>query len=282
MKGGQFERGDFDAYYRFSPAALALREAVRLKAVRDLDLDEPILDVGCGDGLFARLAYPRKQVWGIDINPTEIKRAQATASYKTLVCGNVCDVQLPEAFFGSAIANCSLEHVPNLPEALANIRRSLRSGAMFILIVPTPDWSRKLAIAEFLVRLGMSRVASAYADSLDRVFHHVHLEDEVWWNERLSEAGFEPLETRRIVSRAASWVFEALLPPSALGFVVKRFTGRWVLAPTLRNMTVGMSRSLVEYLCRNLPEDARNSRAEYVILARASEQTGLAAHEEGT
>src|SRR5262245_10326793 len=54
---------DFAAYYRFSPSALAVRECLRLRAVRKFDLAPPILDIGCGDGLFATLAYPGKQVW---------------------------------------------------------------------------------------------------------------------------------------------------------------------------------------------------------------------------
>ncbi|MDZ4064165.1 MAG: class I SAM-dependent methyltransferase, partial [Coriobacteriia bacterium] len=68
----------FAAYYKFALVALALRECIRLQAVRHMALPEPILDVGCGDGLFARLAYPGKQSWGIDIEPSELQRAQST------------------------------------------------------------------------------------------------------------------------------------------------------------------------------------------------------------
>jgi SAM-dependent methyltransferase len=263
-----FDADDFTTYYSFSPAALALREAVRLRAVRGLELAEPILDVGCGDGLFAQLAYPGKQIWGIDINPSEVKRAQATASYQTLICGNVCQVDLPPAFFGSAIANCSLEHVPDLPAALANIRRSLRPGATFVLIVPTPDWSRQLALAGLLERAGLASVAGAYADALDRVFKHVHLHDDDWWHARLADAGFGAASTRPIVSRATSWLFEMLLPASALGLMVKKLTGRWIAMPSLRGATASLSRNLIERIGERLPE-GQDQAAEYLIIARA-------------
>src|SRR5580658_2944858 len=146
---------DFAAYYRFAPAALALRECARLRAVREIELDEPILDVGCGDGLFARLAYPGRQTWGIDINPSEVQRAQATRAYSTLICGNICAVDLPRAFFSSAIANCSLEHVPDIRGALRNIRSTLRPDATFVMIVPTPNWTAQLATVELLERVGL-------------------------------------------------------------------------------------------------------------------------------
>ncbi|MCG8420825.1 MAG: class I SAM-dependent methyltransferase [Proteobacteria bacterium] len=270
MAGEPMEYDDFSAYCRFSPVALAVREAVRLAAVRHLDLAEPILDVGCGDGLFAGLAYPHRQVWGIDINPVEIKRAQATASYSTLICGNVSHVALPRGFFGSAVANCSLEHVPDLPEALANIGRSLRPGAAFALIVPTPEWSRHLALAELLGRVGLHRAATAYGNALDRVFRHIHLQDDRWWSDRLREAGFDAINIRTIVSRATSWIFEMFLPPSAMGWAVKKLTGRWIVAPVLRGPSTELSWKVIEQLYRVLPDGDSRSASEYLIVARAT------------
>jgi SAM-dependent methyltransferase len=130
---------DFAAYYRFSPAALAVRECLRLRAVRKFELRSPILDIGCGDGLFAALAYPGKQVWGIDVNLTEIRRAQATSAYNALICGSITNVALPNSFFRGAIANCSLEHVPDLDQALANIRRVHRHRPDAALDAPACD-----------------------------------------------------------------------------------------------------------------------------------------------
>jgi SAM-dependent methyltransferase len=258
---------DFAAYYAFTPAALALRETVRLAAVRTIDLPEPILDVGCGDGLFARLAYPGRQVWGIDINPHEVRRAQASQSYRTLIVGSVCDVDLPTGFFKSAIANCSLEHVPDLPAALRNIRRSMQPGAPFVLIVPTPDWSRHLAIPAALSRLGLHAIARAYGDALDKIFFHVHLHEEDWWRARLDEAGFTTEEVRPLVQRSTSWAFDLLLPPSLIGYVTKKLTGRWVLAPALRPFTADLVRRLITAVADQIPDDGR--AGEYLIFTRA-------------
>ncbi len=239
------DASDFAAYYRFSPAALALRECVRLRAVRTIDLPDPILDVGCGDGLFARLAYPGRRTWGIDINPTEVQRAQASSSYTTLICGNICGVDLPAGFFGSAIANCSLEHVPDLHGALTNIRHSLRDDGRFALIVPTPHWTRSLATAHALDILGLRGLSRAYGEALDRVFSHVHLYDEATWAKVLDRAGFEDVVCETIVTPPSSWAFDLMLYPSFLGFLTKKLTGRWVMAPTLRPLTVDTARAVV-------------------------------------
>jgi SAM-dependent methyltransferase len=259
---------DFAAYYAFAPAALALRECVRLKVVRGVDLPGPILDVGCGDGLFARLAYPGRQTWGIDINPSEVQRAQATAAYNTLICGNIASVDLPAQFFNSAIANCSLEHVPELDGALANIRRALKPGAKFVLIVPTPDWTRWLAVSRALDQVGLQGLARAYGDGLDRVFSHVHLYDARGWAERLERAGFEQVEWRPIVDPSTSWAFDVMLYPSLVGYLTKRLTGRWVAAPRLRFLTVDLARQIVNALGAIAPQEG--GAAEYLLTCRVA------------
>lgn len=259
---------DFSAYYAFAPAALAVRECVRLGAVRKLNLAEPLLDVGCGDGLFARLAYPRKQAWGIDINPNEVQRAQRTASYMTLICGNITGVHLPEGFFGSAIANCSLEHVPDIQGALLNIRRALKPNGQLVLIVPTPNWTHHLAIPEALQSIGLVGLARAYGDALDRVFSHVHLYDADGWRAQLERAGFIMDEARPIASRPTSWAFDVMLYPSLVSYVVRRLTGRWIAAPSLRPLTVDFARAFVNAVGRLAPKGDDSDAAEYMILAR--------------
>lgn len=259
---------DFAAYYNFAPSALAVRECIRLRAVRQVELVEPLLDVGCGDGLFARLAYPDKQAWGIDINPDEVQRAQRTSSYRTLVCGNICGVQLPESFFASAIANCSLEHVPDIHAALRNIRRAMRPGATFVMIVPTPQWSRQLAVAELMMRAGLVGLAHAYGDALDNLFSHIHLYDDVTWRRHLADAGFRTTRVTEICGRSASWAFDAMLYPSAFAYVMRRFTKRWIAVPGIRPVSVDIIRAAVNALGRLAPEGGGG--AEYMFVAEAT------------
>ena len=264
---------DFAAYYRYAPAALALRECARLRAVREIDLAEPILDVGCGDGLFARLAYPGRQTWGIDINPSEVQRAQTTQTYSTLICGNICAVDLPRQFFSSAIANCSLEHVPDLRAALVNIRGTLKPGSRFVLIVPTPNWTSQLATVELLERLGLHGLARAYGDGLDKVFSHIHLHDEEAWVKLLAEAGFDEVESRPIVDRGTSWAFDLMLYPSLLAYFTKKLTGRWVLFPGLRLLTVDAVRGALNTWGGSVPKGKAPGEFLLMCRARASDPT---------
>jgi len=227
------------------------------------------LDVGCGDGLFARLAWPGKQTWGIDINPTEVQRAQSTQAYSTLVCGNICTVDLPKAFFGSAIANCSLEHVTDLAGALANIRSALRPGAPFVLIVPTPAWASDLMVPTLLSKLGMVSLARAYGDGLDQIFRHVHLYDDATWARHLKTVGFEAVEVRPVAGRRVSYTFDLMLLPSLVGYLNKRLTGRWVLVPGLRPFSADAVRGFLNSVASHMTESTGQA-AEYLIYCRAA------------
>lgn len=263
---------DFAAYYRYAPAALAVRECLRLRAVRKHALPEPIFDIGCGDGVFAALAYPGKQIWGIDINADEVRRAQATSTYSTLVCGSITEVSLPEGFFRSAIANCSLEHVPRLDLALAQIRRALAPGARFILIVPTPGWTKLLAIPDLLTKAGLPALADAYGSGLDSIFHHIHMYDAAEWQAQLEAAGFQVRSIETLTSRRSSWVFDILLYPSLLGLLNKRLTGKWVQSPMLRNLSVDVVRRAVDRLAALVPDS--NEGSEYLIVCETPEAAG--------
>ncbi len=260
------EAEDFEKYYRYTPAALAIREVVRLRAVRRLGLSGPILDVGCGDGLFARLAYPEQQSWGIDINPSEVQRAQKSKSYGTLICGNICDVHLPTGFFESAIANCSLEHVPDISGALSTIFHALRPGGTFIMIVPTPDWDQKLLIPEWLSKLGLRGAARAYGDGLNNIFNHIHLYPQKRWEELLCGIGFTTERCEEIALRDTSWAFDVMLYPSLLGLLVRKLTGRWVLAPFLRPLSADLTRKVIDAIGRAVHET--DGAAEFMFVCR--------------
>lgn len=259
----------FADYFAYAPAALALRECVRLAAMRGVELPEPILDVGCGDGIFARLCYPDRQVWGIDINPSEVRRAQSTATYSTLICGSVTTTDLPDGYFKSAIANCSLEHVPDISGAFRTISRSLAKGAPFVLIVPTPDWTHELFVPKVLESLGLGSLARSYRDGLDQIFYHVHLYDAKKWEELLVAEGFVVERVEPIVSSGVTGAFDVLLYPSVSGWLVKKLTGRWTLMPGVRRAFAFLPKLAVRALSAAMRRDIESMRpGEFIVHAR--------------
>ena len=236
---------DFTKYFPFAPAALCVKECARLTEIRRYDCPGPILDVGCGDGLFARIAFKDAEIWGIDVDAKEGGWALASRAYTQIILGDIARAKLPQEFFATCIANCSLEHVPDLDAALATIRGSLAPGGRAYMFVPNRDWASWFASVRLLRALGLEGAGRALQDSVDRVFKHRHLYDEAEWRRRVEKAGLVVERVDPVLSTATTVTFELLLLPSLLGLVNKKMTTRWTNFPRLRRWAARPAYELV-------------------------------------
>ena len=91
------------------PAFRAILRAVEARFYHQIDLQEPILDLGCGDGNFAELTfneYGRRLTVGLDPWWNPIKKSQRGEIYVdgvTQALGN--KMPFPSNHFASAISN---------------------------------------------------------------------------------------------------------------------------------------------------------------------------------
>jgi SAM-dependent methyltransferase len=257
---------DFQSYYPYAPTALAIKECVRLHSMRELQCEGPILDVGCGDGLFARLAFQDAEVWGIDIDGNEGRRAQASRAYSHVMLADITRARLPESFFGSCIANCSLEHVPDLGAALRTIYKALKPGGVVYAFLPNKDWASHMATPRVLERLGLQSLSRTVCEAIDQQFRHEHLEDAEGWARWFRDAGFEVPRVEPIGSTASTVTFEMFLLPSLLGLTTKKLTGRWTLFPRLRSLEAVPVFALVRSLLALQGESEMT--AEFIVEGR--------------
>jgi SAM-dependent methyltransferase len=256
---------DFQRYFPFTPAALCIKECARLSALRRFTCPPPILDVGCGDGLFASIAFADAEVWGIDIDAKEGRWAAASRAYAQVVLGDVTRAKLPEGFFETCIANCSLEHVPRIDLAMQNIKRSLKPGGRVLMFVPNRDWAKHLVSYRFLESIGATELAGTLQTAIDTLFRHRHLYDEAGWREVASSAGFEVEAVEPILSTATTVAFEAFLLPSVAGWANKHLTTRWTNFPGLRRVAALPTYAIAKAL---LDKSDRCPTAEFLVIAR--------------
>jgi SAM-dependent methyltransferase len=260
---------DFCRYFPYTPTALAIKECARLSIVRRHPCPGPVLDVGCGDGLFARIAFENVEVWGIDIDASEGRWAAASNAYRQIILGDVTHASLPEAFFATCIANCSLEHVPRIDLALETILRSLRPGGLAYLFVPNAEWARHFTTVRVLEELGAGALGAHLRHSIDRFFKHHHLYDEAGWRDVVLESGLEVVDVEPVLSTATTVAFEAFLLPSVAGWLNKHMTTRWTNFPGLRRAFA----TPVYRAVRALMDAAdRTPTAEFLVIARRPER----------
>ena len=256
---------DFVRYFPHTPAALAVKECARLTALRKYHCEGPILDVGCGDGLFASMAFADTEVWGIDIDAHEGRWAMASRAYAQIILGDITSARLPKDFFATCVANCSLEHVPRLDLALATIRDSLRPGACAFLFVPDRRWARYMLSATLLERLGLDSLADVLDDAINQFFKHHHLYDAEGWAKIVGESGLVVEAVKPVLSTATTVAFEALLLPSLAGWLNKHLTSRWTNFPGARRLLAYPAYALVRSI---LASADQAPTAEHLVVAR--------------
>ena len=75
------------------------------------------------------------------MNPTVVEAARRSAVYKRVHLAPAHRLGVDRETFASAFANCSIEHMDHLPEVLTSIRRTLRTGALFLLNMVTDKFN---------------------------------------------------------------------------------------------------------------------------------------------
>jgi len=197
--------------------------------------ERPILDLGCGDGVFAQIFFNQEMVEvGLDRSPAELKLAARTGRYRQLVEASADAIPYPNDSFATVFSNGVLEHVDNLAGSLAEIARVLRPGGRLILTVPARRSNDMLAGSCLLRRAGLNRLAVAYARWHNTLFEHRNLFEPPEWERQLQAAGLDMVMHKWYNSPTVIAIHDALLLLSLPSALWKRRVGRWVLFPRLR------------------------------------------------
>lgn len=150
---------------------LSLWRAWEYAAYQKFNLDGRVLDVGCGDGRYFQLIWPKiTRAVGVDMDPAVVVLAQNSGIYEAVHQTMANAIPERSACCDHAFANCSLEHMDHLDAVLREICRCVKPGGMLICSVVTNrfvEW----AMLSKLVR--MAGYAGA-ADSLQRQYEDYH------------------------------------------------------------------------------------------------------------
>jgi SAM-dependent methyltransferase len=202
-----------DAYRRVallyaSVPPLCMWRAWELAAYRHFSLEEPALDLGCGDGRFFRLAWPDvRAVTGVEADIGVADAAVRSRVYADVRLASASDLPFADGAFASVFANCSLEHMDDLDRVLREVHRCLRPGGRLLASVVTDRWNRWATLPEFARRIAGPAAADALQRSFWRTHHAVTVVAPEEWLRRVAAAGFEPTGLAPIVPEVSARVF---------------------------------------------------------------------------
>ncbi len=218
------------------PYFRAMLRAVEAQFYQEFELPSPTLDLGCGDGAFARITFGRKIEVGLDPWGGSIHQAARGSSYLALVQADGSRMPFPVAHFASAFSNSVLEHIAPVQAVLSEARRVLMPGAPFLFCVPNPRYLSELSISGSLAKLRLRRPSQAYTAWFKRMSR---VEHAVWpetWQNWLEAAGFKLERWWHYFSPHAMRMMEwghYFGAPTLLPHALSR---RWIIAPYRWNL----------------------------------------------
>lgn len=224
------------AQLRDLPYFRALLRAVEARVYAELELPAPILDVGCGDGHFVTTAFDRPIDVGIDPWAEPVRQAAKRGGYRLVVQGYGDRLPFPGGYFGSAMSNSVLEHIPAVEDVLLEVARVLQPDAPFIFCVPNHNFLSNLSVSNFMERAGAARWAKAYRRFFNRISRHYHCDDTQVWQDRLERTGFKIERTWHYFSPAALQVLEWGHYFGLPSLVSQKLFKKWILLPARWNL----------------------------------------------
>lgn len=152
----------------------SFKEDYRLRSlIRQIKLNKGnLLDIGCGGGIFTESLpyyYPKAKIFGCDISSKAIYYAQKLGSGKVKF-SVIKKKKLPykDNFFDVCICFDVLEHVPDEDYLVKEVKRILKKGGKFFLIVPCEG--QFLTYTWFFQKIGLGKNLTY------RFFGHIHPE----------------------------------------------------------------------------------------------------------
>jgi malonyl-CoA O-methyltransferase len=142
-------RASFDRAAASYDEHAALQSEVGQRLLERLEYlrQEPteVLDLGCGTGIAShalKRAYPRALVVGLDWSTGMLGRLQGRSRAgepPRAVCADMQILPLAPRAFDLVFSNLALQWSPDMPAGLAEVRRVLRPGGMFVFTTFGPD-----------------------------------------------------------------------------------------------------------------------------------------------
>lgn len=168
------------AYYKDFPSMAMFRalEVEQFMEVRNL-CAAPILDLGCGDGFVAKLAFRHSVDIGLDLNAQCLKEALHQGTYRAVINADARCLPFKDKTIRTVYSNSAMEHMEELDVILEEIARVLKIDGILVTLVPSHRLLKPIG------RIG-KLFGQTIWDKYNRLQNHINLLDESQWFSLLS------------------------------------------------------------------------------------------------
>jgi SAM-dependent methyltransferase len=263
------------SYWAETPFPLAFERTWECKLLARRRFVRPVLDVGCGEGLFAHMLFREPLETGIDPNGHELERAERLGAYRELIKCPGDRIPKPDGAYQTIFSNSVLEHIPDLDPVLIEMRRLLAPGGRMYVTVPSHRYDHYTMVNQTLSLLGLNGLAQRYRTFFNGFWRHYHYHDLAGWQSRFTQHGFQVLESCTYGPKALCLLNDLLVPACLPSMVLKRLANRWTLLPAVRRLLLSPLAVLGERLAER-GTHAEEGGLVFVVLGKQAEAQMLA------
>lgn len=234
----KFKNDFFRAYLNEAPLPLAIERTLECEILSREQFPGPVLDIGCGEGMFAHVLFDGQVDVGIDPNTRELERAREYGAYKELICCLGDAIPKESCSFNTILSNSVLEHILEIEPVIVEAHRLLAPGGRFYATVPTHLFDRFSVGFQVLSGLGLESLALSYCRFFNGFWRHYHFHTPENWEALFKKCGFEVEATQQYCSKSVGLLDDALAPLALCSFIAKKTLNRWFFFPLLRRVTL--------------------------------------------
>jgi len=241
--------------------------AVEGRYYETIEVENPLLDLGIGDGHFSATTFPDKIDFGIDPAWKSLLEAKTFHSANMLACANGDMLPFPDMYFSSVISNSVLEHIEDVTAVLTEVRRVLKDDGNFVICVPNDNFTRNLSIAIFLKKIRWNKAVTWYQKIFNRISRHYHPDSTAVWVKNLKDAGFSIKETWNYFPPRSLAILEWGHLFGIPAWISKKIFGKWILFPKKWNLW-----PIYSWLRKNYQKDqtAENGAYSFFIMNKGN------------
>ena len=209
----------------------AVLRAVECRFMARVPLTPPVLDIGCGDGHFASIAYEQLPIdVGIDVMARDLPEAKRRSGvYREVMFASGTALPFADASFNTVISNCVIEHIPDNDALLREISRVLKPGGVFATTLPSEHYPDFLLGSTAFRKIGLKGLGERYGRFFNRISYHFHVYPPAEWKRRLEAVGLEVEQQTYYFSAAAHRRFDLSHYLGVPNLVSKRLLDKWML-----------------------------------------------------
>ncbi|HPN32013.1 MAG TPA: class I SAM-dependent methyltransferase [bacterium] len=228
---------DDKTYYNYlceAPLALATERYFECLIFFKKKFQPPILDLGCGEGIFAKKIVQYKLDIGLNINISELKKAIDFKTYKLLVCAYGNAIPLEDNSINTIISNSVLEHIVDLRNVLSEANRVLKRNGKMYVTVPTDMFDKYSIMFQLFSFLKLNSFAEKYRKYFNKFWKHYHFYSVENWTKLFEKYGFEVVESKLYDSKIFCLMNDFFVPFGFFAFLNKKIFNEWIICKKTR------------------------------------------------